>query len=121
MAHVPSSRLRTVVFQAGLKADFCPALASSGPVCPGIALLLAHCLAAQPLPPAYGLGDGAKPPENRQDLPVAALHQLWQDGAGMNESEKQFSFTRAASSTSGRAKNQIPISRPDRECGKPLF
>jgi hypothetical protein len=28
----------------------------------------------------------------------------------MNESEKQFSFTRAASSTSGRAKNQIPIS-----------
>jgi hypothetical protein len=30
-------------------------------------------------------------------------------GAGMNESEKQFSFTRAASSTSGRAKNQIPI------------
>jgi hypothetical protein len=62
------------------------------------------------LPPAYGLGDGAKPPENRQTLPVDALHQLWQDGAGMNESEKQFSFTRAASSTSGRAKNQIPIS-----------
>src|ERR1035441_6174037 len=28
----------------------------------------------------------------------------------MNESEKQFSSTRAASSTSGRAKNQIPIS-----------
>ena len=27
----------------------------------------------------------------------------------MNESEKQFSFTRAASITSGRAKNQIPI------------
>jgi hypothetical protein len=43
-------------------------------------------------------------------LPVAALHQLRQDGAGMNESEKQFSFTRAASSTSGRAKNQISIS-----------
>jgi hypothetical protein len=59
------------------------------------------------------LGDGAKPPENRQHLPVAALHQLWQDGAGMNESEKQFSFTRAASSTSGRAKNQIPISDRD--------
>jgi len=34
-----------------LKAAFCPALASSGPVCPGIALLLAHCLAARPLPP----------------------------------------------------------------------
>jgi hypothetical protein len=110
MAHVPSNRLRTIVFQAGLKAAFCPTLTSPGPVCPGIALLLAHCLAARPLPPAYGLGDGAKPPENRQNLPVDALHQLWQDGAGMNESEKQFSFTRAASSTSGRAKNQIPIS-----------
>jgi hypothetical protein len=74
---------------------------------PGIALLLAHCLAARPLPPAYGLGDGAKPPENRQNLPVDALRQVWQDEAAMNESEKQFSFTRAASSTSGRAKNQI--------------
>ena len=45
------NRLRTVVFQAGLKAGFCPAMASSGPVCPGIALLLAYCLAARPLPP----------------------------------------------------------------------
>jgi hypothetical protein len=78
---------------------------------PRIAPLLAHRLAARPLPPAYGLGNGAKPPENRQSLPVAALHQLWQDGAGMNESEKQFSFTREASSTSGRAKNQILISK----------
>jgi hypothetical protein len=78
----------TLRFEGG----FCPALASAGPVCPGIALLLAHCLAARPLPPAYGLGDGAKPPENPQNLPVDALHQLWQDGAGMNESEKQFSF-----------------------------
>jgi hypothetical protein len=67
-------------------------------------------VAARPLPPAYGLGDGAKPPENRQNLPIVALHQLWQDGAGMNENEKQFSFTRATSSTSGRAKNQTPIS-----------
>jgi hypothetical protein len=32
----------------------------------------------------------------------------------MNESEKQFSFTRAASSTSGRAKNQIPNSAKGR-------
>jgi hypothetical protein len=93
-----------------LKAGFCPALASAGPVCPGSALLLAHGLTARPLPPACGLGDGAKPPENRQNSPVVAFHQLWQDGAGMNESEKQFSFTRAAPSTSGRAKNQIPIS-----------
>jgi hypothetical protein len=29
---------------------------------------------------------------------------------GMHESEKQFSFTRVASSTSGRAQKQIPIS-----------
>jgi hypothetical protein len=89
-----------------LKAGFCPALASSGPVCPGIVLLLAPCLAARPLPPAYGLGDGAKSPENRQNLPDNDLHQLWQGGVGMNESEKQFSFTRAASSTSGRTKKQ---------------
>ena len=91
----------------GLKAGFCPALASSDPICPGIVLLLAHCLAARPLPPAYGLGDKAKPPENRQNLPVAALHQLRHDRAAMSESEKQFSFTRATPSTGGRAKNQI--------------
>jgi hypothetical protein len=94
-----------------LKAGFCPALASSGPGCPGIALLLAHGLAARPLPPAYGLGDGAKSPENRQALPVDALHQLWQDGAAMNESEKQFSFIRAASNPSGRATSKTPISK----------
>src|ERR1035441_1055457 len=63
----------------------------------------AHCLAARPLPPADGLGDGAKPPENRQNLPVAALHQLRKDGPAKNESEKQFSFTRSASSTCGGA------------------
>jgi hypothetical protein len=90
-----------------LEAGFCPALASSGPVCPRIAPLLAHCLAARPLPAAYGLGDGAKPPENRQNSPVAALRQAWQDGAAMNESEKQFSFTRAALSTGGRAKSNV--------------
>jgi hypothetical protein len=92
------------------KRRLCPALASSGAVCPGIALLLAHCLAARPLPPACGLGEGAIPPENPQNLPVDALHQLWQNGAGLDESEKQFSFTRAAPITSGSAKNQIPIS-----------
>src|ERR1035441_3327008 len=70
----------------------------------------AHCVAARPLPPAYGLGNGAKPPENRQNLPVDALRQVWQDGAGMNESENQFSLTRAASSTSGRAKSHPQIS-----------
>jgi len=95
------------VFQAGLKVGFCPPLTSSGPVCPGIARLLAHCLAARPLPSAYGLGDRAKPPENMQNLPGAALRQVWQDGAGMIESKKQFSFTRAASSTSGRARSKF--------------
>src|ERR1035441_9805466 len=60
---------------------------------PPLFLLSAFCFRFA-LPPAYGLGDGAKPPENRQSLPVAALHQLWQDGAGMSESEKQFSFNR---------------------------
>src|ERR1035441_3432711 len=110
MAHVPSNRLRTVVFQAGLKAGFCPALASSGPVCPGIALLLVHCLAVWPLPPAHALGNRAKPPENRQYFRLDALGPIWQDGAAMHESEKQFSFTRATPSTSGRAKTQIPRS-----------
>jgi len=84
--------------------------ARSGPVCPGIALLFAHCLAAPSLPPAHALGDGAKPPENRQnlrqDLPVDTPARVWQGGAAMDESEKQFSFTRAASSTSGRAKTK---------------
>ena len=56
-------------------------------------------------PPARLPAPGAPGPYT-----VDALHQPRQDGAGMNESEKQFSFTRAASSTSGRAKNQIPFS-----------
>jgi ELWxxDGT repeat protein len=45
-----------------------------------------------------------------QNLPIDALRQAWQDGAAMNENEKQFSFTRAASITSGRAQKQIFIS-----------
>jgi hypothetical protein len=101
---------RPVVFQAGLKAGFCAALASSGSVCPGIALLLAHCLAVRPVPPAYGLGDGAKSPEDRQHLPLDALGPVGHDGAAVNESEQQFSFIRAASSTSGRARKQFFIS-----------
>ncbi|MCX6927781.1 MAG: Rieske 2Fe-2S domain-containing protein, partial [Verrucomicrobia bacterium] len=54
--------------------------------------------------------DGATPLETRQNLNVDALRQVWQDGAAMNESEKQFSFTRAAINTSGRAQNPIPLS-----------
>jgi hypothetical protein len=107
VAHFPSNRLRPVVFQAGLKTGLCPAPASSGPVCPGIAMLPPHCLAARPLPPAPPVADRAKPPEYRQNLPVDPLRQDWQDGAVMNESEKQFSFTRAALSTGGRAKSKF--------------
>ena len=110
--------MRAVVFQAGLKAAFCPALASSGPVCPGIALLLAHCPAALPLPPAYGLGDGAKPPENRQNLPVDTLGSVWQDGAAMNEIGKQFSFTRAAPSTRGAAKSNFLSAKVKSGCSE---
>ena len=40
-------------------------------------------------------------------MPVDALGPVWQDWATMNESEKQFSFTRAASSTSGRARSKF--------------
>jgi hypothetical protein len=35
--------------------------------------------------------------QNRQALAVAALPRGWQDGAALDESEKQFSFTRVAS------------------------
>ena len=115
--HVDENRCFPGRFEGGLLPS--TGLLRSG--LPRIAPLLAHRLAARPLPPAYGLGNGAKPPENRQSLPVAALHQLWQDGAGMNESEKQFSFTRAASSTSERAKNQIPISSYRMARGLNLF
>jgi hypothetical protein len=48
--------------------------------------------------------------QNRQKLGnncLDALSQVWQDGAAMNESEKQFSFTRAALSTGGRAKSNV--------------
>ena len=41
------NRMRTVVSQASLKAAFCPAPAPSGPVCPGIAMLLPE---GKPLP-----------------------------------------------------------------------
>jgi len=109
-----ANRLSPVVFQAGLKAGLCPAPAASGPVCHGIALLLAHLPGRWAAPPAHALGDGAKPPENRLNLPVAALGPVWQAAATMNESEKRFSFTRAASSTSER-ENQISSVRTQHE------
>src|ERR1035438_10633106 len=43
----------------------------------------------------------------RQRSPVDALRQAWQDGAAMNESEKQFSFSSAGLSTCGRAKSKF--------------
>jgi hypothetical protein len=42
-------------------------------------------------------------------LALARLILGWQDVRNMNASESQFSLTRAAPSTSGRAKNQILI------------
>jgi hypothetical protein len=44
-------------------------------------------------------------------LALAKLILGWQDLRRMNAIENQFSLTRAASSTSGRARNQIPIGR----------
>jgi hypothetical protein len=52
------------------------------------------------------------PARTLQKVPVDALRQVWQDGIAKAESEKQFSVTRAASSTSGRAKKQILIRQP---------
>jgi hypothetical protein len=56
--------------------------------------------------------------QNRQKTAKACLltpsTSTGRMGVGMNESEKQFSFTRAASITSGRAKNQISISDQQR-------
>lgn len=69
---------------------FCLAAAFSCPAHRKTAPLLAHCLAIRPLPPAHTLGDGATPPETRQNLPVDALGPVSQDGAAMNESQKQF-------------------------------
>ena len=54
------------------------------------------------------LGVTPKLTESRQKFSVDTLGKVQQDGVAMNESEKQFSFTRAAPSTSGRAKKQIP-------------
>jgi len=81
MAHAPSNRLRTVVFQAGLKAGFCPALASSGPVYSGIALLPAHWLAVRPLPTANAIGVKPKLPEKCHNYLVEDFGPAWYEGA----------------------------------------
>jgi len=59
--------------------------------------------------PPTRLRDGRTPRETRRTLPVDAVRHGWENGAAINESEKQFSFTRGAPSASGRAKNQIPM------------
>ena len=56
------------------------------------------------------LGVTPKLTESRQNLPIDTLGQVWQDRAAMNGSEDQFFLARVASSTSGRARNHIPIS-----------
>jgi hypothetical protein len=69
-------------------------------------------LAAAQFPPAPPANDPAlgEPRQNSAKVPDDAPHQVWKDGVAMVESENQFSLTRAASSTSGRARNQFPIS-----------
>ena len=56
------------------------------------------------------LGVMPKLTESRQQFSVATLGQVRQNRATMNGSE-EFFLTRVASSTSGRARNQIPASR----------
>ena len=70
------------------------------------------------LPPAHAHGDGAKPPETRQYLAVNPLSHLWQDRAAMNASEKQFSFTRAALSTGGRAESKFLSAKVKSGCSE---
>jgi hypothetical protein len=43
---------------------------------------------------------GPTPPETQHKMPVDALRQGWETRSSMNESDKQFFFTRAASNTS---------------------
>ena len=52
----------------------------------------------------------AKAAKKRQKVALARLILGWQDVRKMNASDNQFSLTRTALSTCGRAKNQIPIS-----------
>src|ERR1019366_6557486 len=83
---------------------------------PGCAISTRTARQSRHRPPTRPCG-GRTPPENRQNSPVDALRQVWQNRA-MNESEKQFFFTRVALSTCGRAKNQIPISNYQRASSK---
>src|ERR1035437_10924049 len=53
------------------------------------------------------LGVTPKLTESRQKLSVDTLGQFWQDRSAMNESETQFSLTRAASITSGAPKSKF--------------
>jgi hypothetical protein len=56
----------------------------------------------------------AKAAQKRQKVALARLILGWQDVRKMNASKNQFSLTRAAPSTSGRAKNQILINNNSR-------
>ena len=72
---------------------------------PGCAISTRTARQSRHRPPTRPCG-GRTPPENRQNSPVDALRQGWQNRA-MNESEKQFFFTRATLSTGGRAKSKF--------------
>jgi hypothetical protein len=56
----------------------------------------------------------AKAAKKRQKVALARLILGWQDVRKMNASKNQFSLTRAAPNTSGRAQNQILISNSNR-------
>ena len=91
-----------------MEPDFCLAPVFVCPVHRSTAPLRTHGLALRPLPPANAIRGKPKPPKTAK-LPVAALGQVWQAGIGMTERRNQFSSTRAALSTGGRAKNQSPM------------
>jgi hypothetical protein len=99
--------MRSFVFQAGWKAGLCPAAASSGPVG-------AESRYCSPLARPLGRGRPATLPamgQHRQKLgnncrltPSASSGVM---RFAMKASEKQFSFTRAAPSTGGRAESKL--------------
>src|ERR1035437_5121834 len=101
-------RLRGALWQAGW-GGFAWRRAFRGWVRVKLAPRLRTARQSRHRPPTRPRG-GRTSRETRQNLPVDALRPVWQEWDGMNESEKQFSFTRVASSTSGHAKKQIPIS-----------
>jgi len=104
-------RLRSVVFQAGLKAGLCTASASSGSVCPQsrycshIAWPRGRCRSST----LSAMGQNRQKCGNNYLLMPSARSGVM--GFAMNASAKQFSFTRAALSTGGRAESKFLSAR----------